>query len=171
MTHRLPSAPDAPVIEWTTSGGLADAGGAASVPDLRVTADGTVTVGPRLGGGRAVRSRLSPERLDDLLREVLDQHAFFTIDATRIGRALEAAGAERAVRARAAGVEAAGGPPYPDAGTTRIAVAADGRGHEVELHGLFAAAREHPEIRELADARAIEVALLALAQEVAAAGA
>jgi hypothetical protein len=61
------------------------------------------------------------------------------------------------------------GPPYMDAGTTTILIAADGRRHEASYHGLFAAVREHPESQPLARLRAIEQRLLDLAQQIAAA--
>ena len=58
------------------------------------------------------------------------------------------------------------GPPFLDAGTTTIKVAADGHRHEVVYHGLFAAAQEYPEISGLGELRAIELRLLELAQQI-----
>jgi hypothetical protein len=60
------------------------------------------------------------------------------------------------------------GPPYPDAGTTRIRVAAGPRRHELSVHGLPAAARQHPGAPGLQALRAIELELLALAEELGA---
>ena len=167
MTHQLPADPKAVVIQWRSEGGLA---GEASGPDLTVRADGTVTLGPRFGDGRAVEGRISEAELQDLLRFALDENAFFSFDPVQVARQLEDNAAARA-RSSPPGEALAvpAGPPYMDAGTTTILIAADGRRHEVSYHGLFAAAREHPESRPLAQLRAIEVRLLDLAQQIAAA--
>ena len=160
-SHALPAEPDAPVIEWSTSGGL---GGGGNGPDLTVRADGRVELSERFGGGRRVEDRIPEPRLQSLLRSVVDEHRFFALDPA----AIEAEVADRRPSGGAGEALAVPlGPPYADAGTTRIAVAADGRRHEVAYHGLFAAAREHPDVRDLADLRAVEHELLGLAEEIA----
>ena len=167
MTHRLPADRKAVVVQWRSEGGLA---GEAPGPDLTLRADGSVTLGPRFGHGRAVEGRISEAELQDLLRFALDENAFFGFDPVQVARQLEdnaAARARTSPPGEALAVPA--GPPYMDAGTTTILIAADGRRHEVSYHGLFAAAREHPESRPLAQLRAIEVRLLDLAQQIAAA--
>ena len=167
MTHQVPDDPKAVVIQWRSEGGLA---GEASGPDLTVRADGTVTVGPRFGHGHAVEGRITEAELQDLLRFALDENAFVAFDPVQVARQLEASGAARA-RSSPPGeaVAVPAGPPYMDAGTTTILIAADGRQHEVSYHGLFAAARERPESKPLAQLRAIELRLLDLAQQIAAA--
>jgi hypothetical protein len=167
MTHQLPADPKAVVIQWRSEGGHA---GEASGPDLTLRADGTVTLGPRFGHGRAVEGRITDAELQDLLRFALDDNAFFGFDPVEVTRQLEQSGAEGA-RSSPPGEALAvpAGPPYMDAGTTTILIAADGRRHEASYHGLFAAAREHPESRPLARLRAIELRLLDLAQRIAAA--
>jgi hypothetical protein len=166
VTHQLPGDPQAVVLEWRSAGGQADA---AAGPDLTVRADGTLTVGPRLGRGRTVEGRISQAELQDLLRFALDQNDFFAFDPEQVARQLEAAHRERAPTSAGEAIAVPAGPPYIDAGTTTIGIAADGRRHEVGYHGLFAAAREHPESKPLAKLRAIELRLLELAQQVAAA--
>jgi hypothetical protein len=167
MTHQLPAAPKAVVIQWRSEGGLA---GEASDPDLTLRADGTVTVAPRFGNGRAVEGRITEGQLQDLLRFALDDNEFFAFDPVQVARQLAASGAARA-RSSPPGeaVAVPAGPPYMDAGTSTILIAADGRRHEVSYHGLFAAAREHPDSKPLARLRAIELRLLELAQQIAAA--
>ncbi len=166
MTHQLPADPEAIVIEWRSSGGLHEA--AEATPDLVVRAGGRVTVGPRLAGGRAAEGRITPRRLQDLLAFALDQHRFFEID----GQALESAlAAARQRREGAGGGAVPLGPPYLDAGTTRILIAADRRRQVLEQQGLFAAAQDYPEVEALARLRAIELRLLELAQEIAGAAA
>ncbi len=160
--------PDDVVLEWATSGG----GGPSHAPttDLIVRANGDVTVGDRFGGGRAVEATIPPERLQELLRAIVDRHRFFAIDSAAVARDLDAARARRAEPQAGGGAEAISvplGPPYLDAAGTRIAVAADGRRHEVAVDGLAAAAREYPEVAALTDLRAIELLLLGLAERVA----
>jgi hypothetical protein len=166
VTHQLPDDPQAVVLQWRSAGGQADA---AAGPDLVVRADGALTVGPRLGHGRTVEGRISPAELQDLLRFALDQNDFFAFDPEQVARQLEAAGRDRAPSSPGEAIAVPAGPPYVDAGTTTIGIAADGRQHEVDYHGLFAAAQEHPQNRALAQLRAIELRLLDLAQQVAAA--
>jgi hypothetical protein len=86
-----------------------------------------------------------------------------------VAREVEAAGRERARTTPGEALAVPAGPPYVDAGTTTILIEADGRRHEVGYHGLFAAAKEHPESRPLAQLRAVELRLLELAQQIAAA--
>ena len=166
MTHQLPADPKAVVVQWRSDGGLA---GETSGSDLTLRADGAVTLGPRFGHGRALEGRITAAELQELLRFALDENAFFSFDPVQVARQLEDS-AERAPSSppgEALAVPA--GPPYMDAGTTTILIAADGRRHEVSYHGLFAAAREHPESRPLVQLRAIELRLLDLAQQIAAA--
>ncbi len=166
MEHRLPDAPDAPVIEWATAGGLGDPGGGAA--DLVVRSDGQVEVGERLGGGRRLTGRITPSELQGLLQAALDTYGFFELDDAAIDEAVDEVRSRRAAEAPEAGVAAVElGPPYPDAGTSRIMIAADGRRHEVCRHALFASAREYPEVEALGNLRAIEERLLSLAEEIA----
>jgi len=167
MTHQVPEDPGAIVVQWRSAGGLA---GEDSGPDLTVRADGAVKVGPRVGGGRALQGRISEAELQELLRFALDQNEFFAFDAEQVARQLEAAAREPGPTSPGEALAVPAGPPYMDAGTTTILIAADGRRHEVGYDGLFAAAREHPENRPLAQLRAIELRLLELAQRIAAGG-
>jgi hypothetical protein len=162
MPHTLPDDPRAPVIEWRSSGGLEAEG--AGDPDLVVRADGSVTVGERFGGTTA---QISEERLQSLLDQIIDEHRLAQFDAGRVQAAVE----EAALRAPADGEEtipAASGGPYVDAGDTHVVVNADGTRHEARWQGLFAAAREHPDVQELQDLRAVEQTLVELAMSVAA---
>ena len=164
MTHELPFDPRDVVIQWRSSGGLS--GPTASESDLVIRADGSVTVGGRFGGGGRVDGRITPERLQDLLRLALDDNAFFTIDEIDVDRRIATTLHQRKEAGEPGGVVIVpSGPPYVDAGTTSIEIAADGKRHEVNIHGLFAAARDLPEIEELRRLRAIEMALVELAEE------
>jgi hypothetical protein len=166
MPHVLPADPQAMVIEWRSVGGQAEP---AFDSDLVVRANGEVTVGSRLTGGRPVEGRIPATQLQGLLSFAIDENAFFGIQPEQVARQIEASpppGSD----AGAGAVAVPTGPPYLDAGTTVLIVVADGRRHEVRQQGLFAAAREHPEIQALAQLRAIELRLLELAQQIAAGG-
>jgi hypothetical protein len=148
--------PDA-LIEWTSLHGAED-----PTPDLVVRGDGHVTVSGRFGDGRPVEARMSPERVQALLRSIVDEHGFFDLAPDRL--AAEAA-AGTGERRQGDAVHVAPGPPYPDAGTTLIRVAAGPRRQELDGHALPAAARAHPRAPGLQALRAIELELLALAEE------
>ncbi|HWH14053.1 MAG TPA: hypothetical protein VNT51_04855 [Miltoncostaeaceae bacterium] len=160
MGHELPPG-DAVVVEWASTG----PGGSGSAADLLVRADGTAEAGPRLAGGRTARAHLGRGAVAGLVDEILDRHGFFGIDAGEIERALAAS---RPRHDGGEGLRVPLGPPYLDAGESRIAVRADGRRHEVRVQGLFAAAREHPEIPALTALREVERLLLRCADRVAA---
>jgi hypothetical protein len=167
MPHILPADPQAAVIEWRSVGGQAEP---ALDSDLIVRANGEVTVGSRLTGGGPVEDRIPAPQLQELLSFAIDENGFFAIQPEQVDRQIEAS--QRAGPDASAGeaIEVPTGPPYLDAATTVLIVAADGRRHEVRQQGLFAATREHPEIQALAQLRAIELRLLELAQQIAADG-
>jgi hypothetical protein len=147
------------VVEWTSlCGPDADDVG----PDIVVRGDGRVTLCPRLGGGRRVEARIPAERAVALLRSIVDEHRFFDLDPRDPAADRDRPPAERR---EGEAVHVPLGPPYVDAGTTRLRVAAGGREREVSVHGLHAAAREHPDDAALQALRAIELDLLALADE------
>jgi hypothetical protein len=168
MEHQLPDAGDVPVIEWSTTGGLGDPGGGAGA-DLRVWSDGRVEVGERFAG-RPTEGSIEPSELQLLLAAAIEDHGFFELDAAAIDAAVDAARRRRAAKGSGGVEEIPLGPPFTDAGTSRIAIAADGRRHEVCRDGLFAAAREYPEVTALGDLRAIEERLVLLAQDIARTG-
>ena len=169
MPHRPPDQPDEPVIQWRTSGGLLSSDDD-EAPDLEIRADGRVTVGKRLGGGSEIHAEIPPDQVQQLLHQILDEHGFFDLDSARIHEGVEAEHRRRtaaAATSEAATREVPSGPPFADAGVTHIAVAADGRRHAVTVPGLFAAAREYPEVPGVTALREIETGLLGLAEELA----
>ncbi len=64
VTHTLPNDPEAIVIQWRTVGGLS--GSNDSTADLTIYADGKTTVGPRFSQGEIVKSRLTPQQIQQL---------------------------------------------------------------------------------------------------------
>jgi hypothetical protein len=169
MTHHiLPRDPYAIVIQWRTLGGLA--GRDDSPADLTIRANGSVTVGPRFSQGKLTAGQLQPERLQELLSSVIDDNDFFNFESQTVEEAVIAAVERRKAAVQSAeAIAVPSGPPYIDAGTTVILIAADGKRHEVRYHGLFAAAQDFPEIKALGQLRAIELELLGVAEEIASA--
>ena len=54
MEHRLPDAPDAPVIEWSTAGGLGDSGGGAADLALLAARRPAVAIDTKRAGDNVV---------------------------------------------------------------------------------------------------------------------
>jgi hypothetical protein len=151
-----PAAPDA-LIEWSSLRGDED-----SAPDLVVHGDGRAAVSGRFGGGQPVQATVPAERVSALLHSIVDEHGFFDLAPDRLEAELASGAGDR----REDDVlHVAPGPPYPDAGTSCILVSAGSRRQELRVHGLPAAARLHPGASGLQALRAIELELLALAEE------
>lgn len=166
MTHTLPNSSDAIVIQWQTQGGLSI--DRSNIADLTIYADGRTIVGPRFSQGTCGESQLEIGQIQDLLRFAIDENDFFSIDSRAVDAEIEAILQQRQAAPQEAGVIAVPlGPPYIDAGTTVILIAADGQQHEVSFQGLVFAAQDFPEITALQQLRAIELKLLNVAEELA----
>ncbi len=165
MIHILPNDSGAIVIQWRTIGGLS--GYNNSTADLTIYADGKTTVGPRFSQGQIVKSRLKPEQIQQFLSFAIDDKDFFSFDARAAEEAVNTTLEKRRATSQEGDVIAVPlGPPYIDAGTTIILIAADNKQHEVRYQGLFFAAQDFPEIEALQQLRAIEVMLLNVAKEI-----
>ena len=165
MLHTFPDEPNAVVVQWRTLGGLA--GRDDNPPDITIYADGSIIVGPRLGRGKTVRGQITGERLQQLMSFAIDDNQFFDFDPAVVEKTVDAEIEKRQSTTRSEdAIAVRAGPPYVDAGTTVILIAADGKQHEVSYHGLFAAAQDFPEIEALRRLRMIELELLNLGQEV-----
>lgn len=166
VNHTLPNDPEAIVIQWRTVGGLSGYNG--DTADLTVYADGKTTVGPRLSQGEIAKSCLTGEQIQQLLSFAIDENKFFAFDARVVQEAVnDALEKRRATSQEGDAIAVPLGPPYIDAGTTIILIAADGKRHEVRYQGLFFAAQDFPEIEALQQLRAIELKLLSVAKEIA----
>lgn len=166
VTHTLPTDSGAIVIQWQTIGGLS--GNNDNTADLTIYADGKTIVGARFSQGKILESRLTPEQIQQLLSFAIDDNDFFGFDARVVEEAVNAAVEQRRATSQEGDAIAVPlGPPYIDAGTTIILIAADGKQHEVRYQGLFFAAQDFPEIEALQQLRAIELKLLSVAEEIA----
>ena len=166
MTHSLPTASDAIVVQWRTIGGLTS--DRSSIADLTIYADGRTVVGPRFSQGDIVRWQLDRGQIQGLLRFAIDEHNFFGFDERAVNAEVNAILQQRQASSQEVGAIAVSlGPPYVDAGTTVILIAADGQQHEVRFQGLFFAAQDFPEIDALQQLRAVELKLLKIAEELA----
>lgn len=166
MTHTLPTAPDAIVIQWRTIGGLSI--DRSNIADLTIYADGKSIVGPRFGQGRPVEGQLSTGQIQDLLRFAIDEQHFFRFDSRAVDAEIKAILQQRQMDSQdAGGIVVPLGPPYVDGGTTVILIAADGQQREVQFQGLAFATQDYPEITALQQLRTIELRLLSVAEELA----
>ena len=166
MPHTLTTAPDAIVIQWRTIGGLSI--DRSNIADLTIYADGKTVVGPRFGQGKHVEGELSMGQIQDLLRFAIDEQHFFRFYSRAVDAEIKAILRQRQVDSQdVGGIAVPLGPPYVDAGTTVILIAADGQQHEVRFQGLVFAVQDYPEINALQQLRAIELRLLSVAEELA----
>ncbi len=167
MPHTLPHDPQGIVIQWRTLGGLSGLQDD-TLADLTIQANGKVTIGPRLSDGQTAEGKLTTTQLQQLLSMAIDENHFFSFDSTAIENLVKAKVKERQAMTHSNEIIALpSGPPYADAGTTRILIGTDEKRVEVQYQGLFAAARDNPDIKALGQLRAIEVALLNLAETIA----
>ena len=165
VIHTLPTNSDAIVIQWRTIGGLS--GYNDSTADLTIYADGKTTVGPRFSQGKIVESRLTPEQIQQLLSFAIDDNDFFGFDSRAVEETVNAIVEQRLATSQEGDAIAVPlGPPYIDAGTTIILIAADSKQHEVRYQGLYFAAQDFPTIEALQQLRAIELKLLRVAEEI-----
>lgn len=166
MIHTLPANSDAIVIQWRTIGGLS--GYNDSTADLTIYADGKTIVGSRLSQGKIIESWLIPEQIQQLLSFAIDDNDFFGFDARAVEEAVNAIMEQRRATSQEGDAIAVPlGPPYIDAGTTIILIAADSKKYEVRYQGLYFAAQDFPAIEALQKLRAIELKFLSIAEEIA----
>ena len=165
VIHTLPSDSGAIVIQWQTIGGLSIYNDRTA--DLTIYADGKTIVGARFSQGKIVESRLTPKQIQQLLWFAIDDNDFFGFDARAVEEAVNTALEKRRATSQEGDVIAVPlGPPYIDAGTTIILIAADNKQHEVRYQGLYFAAQDFPTIEALQQLRAIEQKLLSVAKEI-----
>ncbi len=166
MTHPLPTASDAIVVQWRTMGGLSI--DRSNIADLTIYADGKTVVSPRFSRGNLVEKQLEMRQIQDLLRFAIDENHFFGFDGRAVDAEIKGSLRQRQAAPLGAGVIAVPlGPPYVDAGITMILIAADRQEHEVSFQGLAFAAQDFPEIEALQQLRTIELKLLNVAEELA----
>ncbi|EAR21985.1 hypothetical protein NB231_06341 [Nitrococcus mobilis Nb-231] len=160
--------PDTVIIQWSSKGGLEKP--ASAMADLTVFADGRVLAGPRFANGTATEQQLSEADLAALRRFVFEKQDIWSIDSAAIERDLKAlANSSADSGSRAVPVHPLGTETVADAATTVIRVRDGVRTHQVSQYNLFGAARRYPQIDELQRLRAIEICLLELADQTAAA--
>jgi RNA polymerase sigma factor (sigma-70 family) len=140
---KLPADPKAAVITVNSTG--TSRRRQREEPVLVIRADGTLTVGDPYGIGDACEGKITPRELEDLLRFIIKDKAFFDFDRAATQQAV----ADRAMKAGFATV-------IKDASTTIIRVQADGQDKEVRYYGLATFATQYPDIKSLAQLSDIE---------------
>ncbi len=124
-------------------------------PFLQIRADGRVLV-TNLHDGTRKEGKLTARQLQDLLQFVIKGQEFFKVTEARIAAGIKAAAAKGPFIA-------VGG-----AGTSVIAVHANGKKHEVKFRAAGTYLRVYPKVEELARFAAVEKRLADLARSVAA---
>lgn len=156
------------VVQWTSKGGLGQP--ISTVADLTVFADGRVKVGPRFTDGKVVEEQLSEADLKALRHFVFEEQDIWSVDSVALEHEVKAAVSSRAdIRPGSNTTISLETEAIADAATTIIRVREGEREHKVSHYNLFAHAKRYPEVSGLQRLRAIELHLLALAQQVASA--
>jgi len=148
----FPKDPKAIVLSYDPgAGGFIRKGEA---PYLKIQADGEVTVTSVFDGSKT-QSKLTPEELEDLVRFVIEDKAFFNVTETKIADEIKAASANGPFIA-------IGG-----AGTAVIGVEANDTHHEVSYRGAAAYLKTYPKAKVLGQFVAVEKRLSEYADSVA----
>ena len=148
----LPDDPKAVVLSYDPgNGGFVRKG---PPPYLAIRADGRVVVTSPFDGSRK-ESKLTRKQLEDLLRFVIRDNDFFNLTQAKITEAVNKAAAKGPFIA-------VGG-----AGTSVIAVQANGKRHEVSYRAAEAYLRAYPKVRPLEQFAAVERRLSGLAASAA----
>jgi hypothetical protein len=159
---------DTIIIQWNSEGGLEKP--LPAVADFTVFTDGRVQVGARFAHGTVIEHQLSEAELTALRRFVFEEQDIWSIDSAALDREVKAAvNASANAGSPATPVQPLGPEAIADAATTVIRVRDGARTHQVSYFNLFDAARRYPQINGLRRLRAIEVRLLEMAQQIAAA--
>jgi hypothetical protein len=159
---------DTIIIQWNSEGGLEKP--LPDVADFTVFADGRVKVGARFAHGTVIEHQLSDAELTALRRFVFEEQDIWSIDSAALEREVKAAvDASAKAGSPTTTVQPLGPEAIADAATTVMRVRDGARTHQVSYFNLFDAARRYPQIDELRRLRAIEVRLLDMAQQIAAA--
>lgn len=143
IRHTLPKDPKEVVIRLDFRGGQTPRQNAD--PHLVITADGTVLIGAPYGISKPIRSTISQEEIQAILRFAIDENRFFDFDAQKVKAEVSAAA-----------VSCGRSLAIADASTISIRIQADGKDYTVEYYGLTLTARQYPDIRELQQLKAIQ---------------
>ena len=147
--------PDDILIEWALG-----ERGSPDAAEVRIQADGWVTLSARLGGGKY---RLPSDDLEALRQFIEVEQRFGAVQQNELEAGVEAAAA-RQKRVAPPGAEFHAG-AQADAKTTTLRVSVRGRTQEITYHDLLGDAERYPDVEELQRLRAIELRLLRLAEE------
>jgi hypothetical protein len=137
--HALPKDPKTPAIVLDCRGGMIARQN--DEPQFQILADGAVILGAPYGTTKRVEARISQDALRKLVQFIMDEQEFAKFDAEAVRKAIQAKGPGLAVA---------------DAGTTVIRVNVDDKAREAEVYALGIMATQHPDIKALAQLRAIE---------------
>jgi hypothetical protein len=137
--HTLPADPKTPVIVLEFQGGFTPPR-KNNEPALTIRADGTAILGAPFGMRKRIEHELGEERLQELLRYILDEKKLGEFNAKDVQ------GEIRQIQQAKGGL----GLHVADAATTSVRVNADGKEMEAKYYAVGMVARQYPEVEPLA---------------------
>lgn len=142
--------PDAktPVLEFDYKGGFTPPR-LKNDPVMSILADGTVLLPDRFGMSKDVTGSISADELQELLRFVLAEKKFTSIDSGKLKQAVDEAKRQKGGFA----------PVVADAPSTWVRVHIEGTTHEAQYYALGMAARQYPAVEKLQDFDAVATRL------------
>lgn len=153
-TYELPGEKNAPVLVLDYEGGFTPPR-KNNEPALLIQADGTVILGAPFGQKKRVKTQISQEQVQELLRFALAENHLGEFDADAIKKEM-----------------AKGGPQLriADAPTTVVRIQANGKQHEAKFYALGLKVSQYPQIKALAHLENVRKRLEQLRTEINAGG-
>ena len=159
LSYALPQDdPKTPVVVLAYEGGFTSPR-VNNEPDLQILADGTVILGAPFGQKKRIETKIELQRLQQLLKFLLDEQQFAKFNAQKVQDLVQA---EQKKQGRAIAID--------DAATTVIRIHADGKTVQARFYGLPMMAQQFPAVTELGQLEAARKHLEKLRAEVYAGG-
>lgn len=137
--YKLPEDANEVVLQYDVGGGMMRR--VNDEPLLAIHADGTVKLGSPYGWRKAMQTKISADRVQEILATVLHVHDFENVDADEIKKEIEKEGRHCRIA---------------DAGTVFVRVDVKGHKHSANIYALDDQARLNKHIKPLQDMAAIE---------------
>lgn len=152
LNYPLPTTPDSVIIRFDSQGGMLPSSN--DQPLLSIRADGRLTVNGRWFGGSDRHGQLSPAALQQLLRFIIAEKHFPSLDSSQIEQQL------KALQLKDGRLLA-----IADAPTTQISLQLPPYSHRIAFYAVDMSAQQFPEVSALQDLLAVQNRLKALIGE------
>lgn len=126
-------------------------------PTLSILADGTVLIPDNYGQSQNLKSKITPDELQELLSFIIDDQKFFDFNAKSVEKQVKES--QKPKKAKDGSTVVTLTPVVADAPTTVIKVQTKNQKHEAQWYALSMAAGQHKDIPELARLREVELKL------------